>query len=159
MQSTLNEQETPLRATSLLEYLSPFGVISTREFIYRLLSFVGFLFIAVTSLAWLPSLEAFLEKIDQHQPASLVYPVAGVFGFLLFWFLLSTLTKEYRTAGMPIPFIFALLTKVLPFIFIFRFLLSSKAKRAANTERANRQAEYRKSEKKKPKKNKIADVD
>ena len=159
MQPTKNEQETPLRATSLLEYLSPFGVISTTEFVYRLLSFVGFLFIAVMSLAWLSSLETYLQEIGQHQPASFVYPVAGVFGFLLFWFLLSTLTKEYRTAGMPIPFIFALLTKVLPFIFIFRFLLSSKKKRAANTERANKQAEFRKSEKKKPKKNKVADVD
>jgi len=159
MPSKKNVQGTLLRPTSLLEYLSPFGVISTAEFIYRLLAFVGFLFIAVTLLAWLPSIENYLEQIDQHQPASFVYPVAGVFGFLLFWFLLSTLTKEYRTSGMPIPFIFALLTKVLPFIFIFRFLLSSKTKRAVNTERANRQAEYRKSEKQKPNKNLIADVD
>jgi len=159
MPSKKNVQGTLLRPTSLLEYLSPFGVISTAEFIYRLLAFVGFLFIAVTLLAWLPSIENYLEQIDQHQPASFVYPVAGVFGFLLFWFLLSTLTKEYRTSGMPIPFIFALLTKVLPFIFIFRFLLSSKTKRAVNTERANRQAEYRKSEKQKPNKNMIADVD
>jgi hypothetical protein len=159
MQSKKDVRGAALRATSLLEYLSPFGVISTTEFVYRLLSFVGFLLLAVMSLAWLSSLETYLEKIGLHQPASFVYPVAGVFGFLLFWFLLSTLTKEYRTAGMPIPFIFALLTKVLPFIFIFRFLLSSKTKRAVNTERANRQAEYRKSEKKQPKKRKIADVD
>lgn len=159
MQSQTKEQGTPLRTTSLLEYLSPFGVISTTEFVYRLLSFVGLLFISVTSLAWLPQLKAYLEEIGLYQPAAFVYPVAGLFGFLMFWFLLSTLTKEYRTAGMPIPFIFALLTKVLPFIFLFRFFLSSKTKRAVNIERANRQAQFRKSEKKKPKKSKIVDMD
>ena len=151
--------EIPPRPTSLLEYLSPFGVISTSEFIYRLLSFVGLLFLSVIVFIWSSNLITYLEQIKQQNAASFVYPLVGVIAFLLLWFLLSTLTKEYRTSGMPIPFIFALLTYILPFIFIFRFLLSSKKKRAMNSARAIRQAEYRKNQKGQPKKSKILDRD
>ncbi|NQZ31420.1 MAG: hypothetical protein HRU06_09085 [Oceanospirillaceae bacterium] len=159
MQPQHNALEIPPRPTSLLEYLSPFGVISTSEFAYRLLSFVGLLLVSVMIFAWSSSFVIYLEEIGQQDAASLVYPLVGVIAFFLFWFLLSTLTKEYRTSGMPIPFIFALFTYILPFFFIFRYLLSSKKKRAINSERAAKQAEYRKNEKGLPKKSKILDSD
>lgn len=159
MQPQNNVLEKPPRATSLLEFLSPFGVISNREFVYRLLTVVGFIFISVMLFAFIPDIIASLEEIGQQSVASMMYPGAGVLGFLLFWFLLATLTKEYRTSGMPIPFVFALLTYILPFFFIIRFLLSSKTKRAVNKERAEQQAEYRNSEKIRLKNRKRVDAD
>jgi len=159
MQSQQNSPEIDLRAISLLEYLSPFGVISTREFVLRLLSFVGLLFTSAISFPVLTPLVAYMKENGVQDATSIIYTMAAVLAFLMFWFLLSTLTKEYRTSGMPLPFIFALLSNVMPFIFILRFIFSSKAKRAINTERAQRQAVFRKNEKNKPKKSKIPDVD
>lgn len=133
-----------LRGSSFFEYLSPFGVISTKEFIYRLFSFLGLLLVAVMLI---PIILAYFEEFENQSNMDFLFFCVGISIVMLFWFLFATVTKEYRTYGMPIPFVFAVATPLLPLLFLIRYFISSKVERKINTERALEQRLFREEEK------------
>ncbi|MEH6446587.1 MAG: hypothetical protein V7784_22040 [Oceanospirillaceae bacterium] len=146
-QNSTNKTNKP-RANSFFEYLSPFGVISTREFIYRLVSFLGLLlFFCVVAVPLISIIPSYFETAQNQSNIDLLFFSAGISIVMLLWFLLATITKEYRTYGMPIPFIFALATPLIPLLFFIRYFFSSKIERQINTERALEQQLFREAEK------------
>lgn len=136
----VSSKSTGLRSVSFFEYLSPFGVISTRELIIRLFAFLG-LFIAMVIV--FASFSAAGNAAEPSKYLSQIFIGMLCMSALVIWFLLATITKEYRTFGMPIPFIFALVTPFFPLMFILKYVLSSKAKRQVNQALADQQLIFR----------------
>lgn len=133
-----------LRKNSILEYLSPFGVITTKAFIYRLLSFLGITVLSIFTLAIaVPIILEYLKKENYVALVSAVTFALFIYFFLLAWFLVSTLTKDYRTNGTPIPFIFALATPFVPFLLLIKYMLSSKLEKEVNKTWAEQQQQAR----------------
>ena len=152
--------ESSIRGNSMAEYLSPFGVITTKEFIYRLLSAIGLLILIVFAGFGLTSLGAGNLSEDKAATIFGIMIVLGVISVvLLIWFLFVTVAKDYRTYGMPMPFIFALATPFLPFLIIIKFFISSKVERRINQAIALKQSRFRASEKEAAQRKKIPDSD
>ncbi len=156
--------ETRIRANSIGEYLSPFGLITTKEFILRLLFAIGAIVFMGLAMAGLSGVNA--EVADKEQMATIygAVIVAGILSVVvLVWFLFATVAKDYRTYGMPLPVIFALATPFLPFLIIIKFLISSKVERRVNQAVALKQREFREQQKvaakAKAKRSKIPDRD
>lgn len=152
--------DSKLRANSIWEYLSPFGVITIKEFVYRLFFAIGMMILIGLLLAALSALGA--ETKNQELAATVLgslYIIGPACFIVLIWFLFATIAKDYRTYGMPIPVIFALLTPVLPFFLVIKFILSSKVERRINQAIALKQRELREHNKQQAKANKILDRD
>jgi hypothetical protein len=157
--------ESKIRGNSIAEYLSPFGVITTKEFIYRLFSSIGLLIlIGFTSLgiSTLDSLTTGGSNLSEEKAATVIavsVALVAISVVLLVWFFFATITKDYRTYGMPMPFVFSLLTPFLPFLIIIKFFISSKVERRINQAIALKQREFRESAKAQAKRDAIPDRD
>jgi hypothetical protein len=66
---------------------------------------------------------------------------------LAIWVILTSLTKHYRTSGVWAPFLFALITPVMPFMFFVTWVFSSKERAKTNLRLAKEQAKAAKLEK------------
>jgi len=144
----MTSKPNKFRERSYREYLSPFGVISISEFFARVFAFVAMLFI----IPFVSMLVYFQFENSVNESSQVI----SIFLFILLlctpsilgvWFLLATVTKLHRTNGMSMPFIFALLTPILPFFYIFRFIFTSKEKKQVNQALAIEQLAFRKAQK------------
>ncbi|MGB1236798.1 MAG: hypothetical protein ACPG4U_01235 [Pseudomonadales bacterium] len=129
------------RRNTLWEYISPFGFISQREAIVRLLSFFAIL---GCSIALLVSLYRGPDEAPNTLALS-VFVMVTLGNTLNLWFAFATLAKDNRTFGMPLPLLFSALslTPALPFFFVLKFFLRSKLDAKLNRAKADYQYQYR----------------
>ncbi len=152
--------ESKIRGNSMAEYLSPFGVITTKEFIYRLLSAIGLIIFIVFASFGLSTIgKSNLSEDKAAQIFGIMIVIGVISAVLLVWFFFVTVTKDNRTYGMPMPFVFALATPFLPFLIIMKFFISSKVERRINQAVALKQRQFRESQTEATRRKKLPDVD
>jgi|GEM_PF-3286903 len=141
--------------SGIFDWVTPKGVITTPSFIFRALAGV---FILIAPIAALLFIEAFVNELTVPNDFIIVFSVLNVFCFLLgLWIILVSVTKHYRTKGMPASFFFALITPVMPFMLVVTWIFASKEKRFQNEHLAKQQAALRKMARKKRKAKSIDD--
>ena len=107
--------------------------------------------VALVAIVFFAAVSSLGDNQDNKVTLSLFILAMLVVGGFIFWFLLATITKYYRTSGMPIPFIFALATPFLPFMLLITYFISSKVEREINQALAAEQLIYRKAQREKKK--------
>ncbi len=126
----------------IIDWMTPKGVITVPSFILRALAALV-IFAAPTLIA--ASVAAFIDDSGTNGTINLTVGLVAIISIALgVWVLLATLTKHYRTKGVFVPFLFALLTPVLPFMLVITWLFSSKEHRLYNEHLATQQAALRK---------------
>ncbi len=131
------------KVSSIGSWLSPAGVITGGRFGFRML----FVFALIVLSMFVLGLSS---QVENEAVQNAVDGIAA--GFLLvgvpiaIWIILVSLTKHYRTKGVWAPFFFALITPIMPFMFFFTWIFSSKERAKVNMELAKEQAKVPKLE-------------
>ncbi|WP_133117362.1 hypothetical protein [Paramylibacter kogurei] len=131
-----DKNQSNINGGGLLEWMSPFGVITNGEFISRLVTLVMVLVAPVALIA-----------VGSGQQSEVIAMASmGLLFFVPFalWMVLATVTKQYRTKGVFAPFFFALFTPILPIMFFLTWFFSSRENRETNQALAKVQREHRK---------------
>ncbi|KAB7614688.1 hypothetical protein F9L33_08635 [Amylibacter sp. SFDW26] len=137
------------KQVGVFDWFTPVGVITVPSFILRALTAV-LIFPIPTLIA--ASAAAVIDKDSTNGTINLTVGLVAITSIVLgIWVLLATLTKHYRTKGVFAPFLFALLTPVLPFMLVLTWLFSSKERRTHYEHLAEQQAALRKMAKSKRK--------
>ncbi|GHA49307.1 hypothetical protein GCM10008927_13110 [Amylibacter ulvae] len=127
--------KSKIKNGGILEWMSPFGVITTGEFILRLIILVMIMLAPIALIA-----------VGYEQPSEAVAIASMGLMFVVpvaLWMVLTTVTKQYRTKGVFAPFFFALFTPILPVMFFLTWFFSSRENRETNQALAKLQREHR----------------
>jgi len=121
--------------------MSPHGVITGGAYAGRVIAMVLFMLVPFFVYLVIP---ASLHKDGQLNDILTVIVGISVLAIPIgVWMLLTNTTKHYRTRGVRLPFFFALITPLMPLMFFFTWLFSSKDARARNQLLAEQQHELR----------------
>lgn len=135
-------RDQPTNVSNIKNWLSPRGVIAGGRLALRLLAMVAFIVLSMLTLG-------LIAQVANGSLLVVVESIAAIFLIvglpLAFWIILATLTKHYRAKGVWAPFLFALITPFMPFMFFVTWIFSSKERAKRNIQMANESARVTKS--------------
>jgi hypothetical protein len=124
-----------------LDWVSPGGVITGGAYAGRVVVIVLFMLVPFFVYLAIPA-----NLYEDGQLNDTLTAIVGISVLALpigVWMLLTNTTKHYRTRGVRLPFFFALITPMMPVMFFFTWLFSSKDVRERNLLLAEQQRELR----------------